>query len=85
MDETTARLNITHGGMNGDAPDPVPYDATDEEIRVMAEEMIRGGYIPGIRADEDVDLTDFVVDRFDATPDIPTARLAIRPKTPFGL
>lgn len=79
-----ARLNVTWAGANGDLPDPVPYDATDNQLKAMATEAIIGGGIPGIPADRRVDLTDFVVDRFAATPAIPHHRVFIRPKTPFG-
>jgi hypothetical protein len=81
--EPDARLNVTINGQNGDFPDPVDYESTDEAVRQIAVEAIRTGYIPGIAADEDADLTDFVVDRFPATDELP-ARLMVRPKTPFG-
>lgn len=79
-----ARLNITWNGQNGDLPDPVSFDATEAEIRGWAGEAIRGGGIPGIRADPNADLSGFVVDRFRATADTPYNRLFLRPKTPFG-
>ena len=79
-----ARLNITWAGANGDLPDFIPYDATEEALKRIAEESIRDGYVPGITADANVNLTDFVVDRFPATPDVPQPRVMIRPKTPFG-
>lgn len=78
-----ARLNVTYAGMNGYYPDPVPYDATDGDIRAIAAEAIRTGYIPGITA-ANAQLTDFIVDRFPPTADVPVARLVLRPKTPFG-
>ena len=80
-----AKYNVTFGGSNGDLPDPVSYDATDVALKQMAEEAIRTGYIPGIQADPNVDLDDFVIDRFPATADVPYARLFCRPKTPFGI
>ena len=79
-----ARLNVTHGGQNGDYPDPVPFDASDADIRQWATEAITTGYIPGIPVDAGADLGDFVVDRFDSTEDVPERRLFVRPKTPFG-
>ncbi len=82
--EPNARLNITINGQNGDYPDPVNFDATDADIKQVATEAIRTGYIPGIDADERVDLRDFVVDRFNATAELPP-RLMVRPKTPFGM
>jgi len=79
-----ARLNVTWSGNNGDLPDPVPYDANDADLRQVATEAVQGGSIPGIPAGANVDFTDFVVDRFAATAEVPYARVFIRPKTPFG-
>lgn len=84
VQEGMARLTITYGGQQGDLPDPIGYDSTDADIKQMATESIRTGYVPGIDADQDVDLKDFVVDRFPARDDVPFARVSIRPKTPFG-
>lgn len=80
----SARLTITYGGQQGDLPDDVMFDATDEDLRRMATEAVRGGDVPGIDAVHDVNLTDFVVDRFGAREDVPFNRISIRPKTPFG-
>jgi len=79
-----ARLNITWGGANGFLMDPIPYDASDVDIRAMAQEALRNGDIPGIPADQTATLDDFVVDRFNAIEDVPYARVFVRPKTPFG-
>ncbi len=79
-----ARVNVTYGGQNGDLPDPVSVDATDAEIRGWLTETIQTGGIPGIPANLDVDLKDFVVDRFQATETRPYALISVRPKTPFG-
>jgi hypothetical protein len=78
-----ARLNVTFGGQNGDYPDPVSFDATDGDVKQIAAEAVRTGYIPGINADRRADFHDFVVDRFPAAGDLPN-RLILRPKTPFG-
>jgi hypothetical protein len=78
-----AILNITVNGQNGALPDPVPYDAPDTNIRAWATEAVRNGGVPGIDTDPNVDFRDFVVDRYDARDGLP-ARIAIRPKTPFG-
>lgn len=86
MDEIQAgmaRLNITWQGSNGDLQDPVAYDSTDVAIKQMAVEAVRTGYVAGIQADPNVDFTDFVVDRFAATAELPN-RLFLRSKTPFG-
>ena len=79
-----ARLNITYSGGNGDLPDMVNYDASDAEVRTWATEAVRAGSVPGIGVQAGADFTDFVVDRFPATDDVPQNRLLIRPKTPFG-
>jgi hypothetical protein len=81
--EPNARLNVTYEGNNGDYPDPVDYNAADADVLQIATEAIRTGYIPGIAAMPNADLTDFVVERFPAVDDLPP-RLLARPKTPFG-
>lgn len=78
-----ARLNVTWNGQNGDLADPVNFDSADGDVLQWAAEAIRAGDIPGIDADPNVNLTDFVIDRFGATEDQPN-KLYIRPKTPFG-
>ena len=82
--EGMARLNVTWNANNGDLQDPVPYDATDQELKHIVTESIQSGYIAGIPVDPNVDLTDFVVDRFAASAEVPYARCFVRPKTPFG-
>jgi len=79
-----AKLNITWGGSNGDLPDMVGFDLTDNEVRQIAIESVRDGYVPGIPAAV-ADFSDFVVERFRAVPDhgLPN-RILLRPKTPFG-
>jgi hypothetical protein len=79
-----ARVNVTWGGQNGDLPDPVHVDSADGDVKQMLAEASRGGGIPGIAADRNVDLGDFVVDRFAAKDDLPN-RISVRPKTPFGV
>jgi hypothetical protein len=80
-----AKLTITFAGQQGDLPDPVSYDASDADLKQMATESVRQGYVPGIDAAPNADFTDFVVDRFEARPDVPYRRLSLRPKTPFGI
>jgi hypothetical protein len=84
MNDFEARVNVTWAGQNGDLPDPVSFDASDGAIREWAAEAIRTGTLPGIVRDRGVDLRDFVVDRFPASPDNPVHRIFLRPKTPFG-
>jgi hypothetical protein len=79
-----ARVNITWAGENGELPDPVSYDATDGDLLQWAAEAIRGGSIPGITADPNVNLQDFIVEKYAAKGDLPN-RISIRPKTPFGV
>lgn len=79
-----ARVNITWKGNNADLPDPVPYDATEGDVKQWVTEAVRAG-IPGIPADPTADFRDFVVDRFAANDVTPYNRLMIRPKTPFGV
>jgi hypothetical protein len=82
-DVPMARLNITWSGQNGDNPDLVPWDSSDADIRRIATEAVCTGYVAGIPADPNVDFTDFVVDRFPATDELPY-RCFVRSKTPFG-
>lgn len=84
MRDYEARVNVTWGGQNGDLPDPVAYDSTDDAIKGMLAEAIRNGSIPGLRADANVDLRDFVVDRFEANEARPYRAIMVRPKTAFG-
>lgn len=79
-----AQFNITWQGHNGDLPDPVSYDAADGDLFQWAAEAVRGGDVPGIPADANVNFQDFVVRRFDATADVPYNRIMIHPKTPYG-
>ena len=79
-----ARMNVTWAEQNGDLPDPVPYDSTDEVLIRMAEEAISNGDIPGIVADPDVNLADNVVRRYPAQAGVPFHRIVVRPKTPYG-
>lgn len=79
-----ARLGITWSGQYGELPDPVFYNSTEGDIRQFATEAVRGGNVPGIRADGAVDFKDFVVERFGATADRNYNLIQLRPKTPFG-
>lgn len=77
-----ARLMVTFDGVQGDYPDLISFDTPDADAKRIAAEAIATGYIPGIRA-QNANLGDFVVDRWQATADLPP-RIMIRPKTPFG-
>lgn len=84
MEDFEARLNVTYGGANGDLPDPIPFDTADTVVRRTVEEAIRSGSIPGIGADPNVSLGDYVVDRFGPNEVRDFHLLQLRPKTPFG-
>jgi len=79
-----ARVNVTWSGCNGDLPDPVQFDAGDADIRSWVTEALQGGSVPGIPASPQVDLTDHIVERFEATDSRPVKMIFIRPKTAFG-
>lgn len=84
MEAYEAKVNVTYKGQNGDLPDPVTFDSTDGDVRGWVAEAIRGGGVPGINADPNVDLKDFVVDRFPADATTDYNRLMLRPKTAYG-
>jgi hypothetical protein len=78
-----ALVNITWQGQNGNLPDPVPYDATEGDIRQWITEAVRGG-VPGITPDVNANFADFMVERFQADEVRSHNLIQIRPKTPFG-
>jgi len=83
MQDYEARLNVTWNGQNGDLADPIPFDASDNDIKAMATEAIESGTVAGI-AEAQPNFNDFVVDRFAASEAVPYNRVFVRPKTPFG-
>lgn len=80
-----AQVQITYGGNTGELPDPVRRDLDDATIIAGAQETIRGGGIPGLPADPEADLTDFVVHKNPPHEARPYHLYQVRPKTPFGL
>lgn len=84
MNDNVAKVNITISGNNGDLLEPVPFSATDAEIKSWVTEAVLNGSVPGIPATPNVDLSDFVVDRFSPTEARPYSLIILRPKTPFG-
>lgn len=84
IEDHEARINITWAGANGDLPDPVRYDSTDEDVRGWVSEAVRGGGVPGIPATADIDLTNHIVERFEANEARPFSLIQVRPKTAFG-
>ncbi len=79
-----ARVNITVNGLNGDLLEPVPFTATDRQLKEWAREALIGGSVPGIGATHRVDLSAYVVDRFRANETVPYNRIFLRPTTSFG-
>lgn len=84
IEKHQARVNITWQGQNGDLPDPVNFDASDGDVKTWVTEAVRGGNVPGIRADRAAVFHEVVVDRFPATEARPYNLIQLRPKTPFG-
>lgn len=84
MEAFEARVNVTYSGQNGDLPDAVSFDATDEVVKGWITEAVQGGSVPGITADPNADFSDFVVDRFSANEDRDYNLIQLRPKTAFG-
>ncbi len=80
-----AAVNVTLNSLNGDLKDLVPFDASDDEIRSWVLEAVRSGSVNGIPADLNVNLDNFVIDRFAAFEDYPIPRIFVRPKTPYGI
>ncbi len=84
-----ARVNTTTNRQNFERPDPVHYQAGDGDTKGGAAEAIRTGSIPGVAADPNVNLQNYMVDRFDA-PAAPAAGqrdynlIQVRPKTAYG-
>jgi hypothetical protein len=80
-----ARVMVTYKREHGELPDPVTFDATDGDIRGWVSEAIRTGGVPGITADPQVRLNDYVIDRFAPVPGVREHNLIdIRPKVEFG-
>ena len=79
-----ARLNITFDGQNVDFDAPVPFGASEAELKRWARESIAGGALGAERPAHAVDLDQHVIDRFPATAKVPHNRIFLRPLTPFG-
>ena len=82
--ENEALVNITWARQNGELPDPVSLDATDEQVRQWITEAVRGGGVPGITADPSADFEDYVVERFSPNDVRPHNLIQVYPKTPYG-
>lgn len=79
-----ARLNITYMRQNGDLPQPVSFDLTNEQVCQIAQEAVRAGDVPGIARDVNASFADFVADPVTPSEAYPYNRFLLRPKTPFG-
>lgn len=79
-----ARLNITVAQQNADLPQPIPFDASDEDILAWATEAVRSGTLPGVPRDERVSFAGFVVQRFKPNEQRAHNLITLRPKTEFG-
>ena len=78
-----AILNVTYEGVSADYARDIDPDLSDQDIKRIAEEVIRSGEIPALRVDiQPGAFSNFVVDRFE-TPE-GGRRLYLRPKVPFG-
>jgi len=78
-----ARVEITWAGHHAELPDGMAVDATDDQVRAMVQEAVANGF-PGMPADPNVNLRDFVIDRFGPSETRQTHLLLARPKTAFG-
>lgn len=74
-------LEVTWNGQQGELPEPVPWEATELELKGMAWQALAEGRVRGVAADPSVDLEGFVVDWIEEDG---MRRIAVRPKTPFG-
>lgn len=80
-----ARVMVTYKRQHGELPDAVTFDSTDGDVRGWVSEAIRTGGVPGIDADPEVRLADYVIDRFGPVPGVREHNLIdIRPKVEFG-
>lgn len=80
-----AKINITYNGQNADLQDEVYYDLSDHEIKTMVTEALQSNTIVGISSTNNVDLSNFVVERFTANDSVPYNRIMVRPKTAYGV
>jgi hypothetical protein len=79
-----ATVSVTFAALHGDLADPVAFDSTDANIKMMLAEALRTGGVRGIPMQANADLTNYVVDRFPANAEYPNNRIMLRPKTAFG-
>ena len=76
-------INITYAGQSGNWFTHLDPGTTDQTIRCLCEETVRGGEVTGISPVIPANaFRDFVIDRFPAVDG--HARFVVRPKVPFG-
>ena len=78
-----ARVEITWAGHHAELPDGMAVDATDDQVRAMVQEAVANGF-HGMPADPNVNLRDFVVDRYGPSEARAQHLVTIRPKVAFG-
>jgi hypothetical protein len=83
LGDNEAQVNITYGGQNGNLPDPVYFDSTDDQVFSWVTEAVQTGGVPGLTA-TNADFSDFVIERFQPNEERPFKLILVRPKTPFG-
>ena len=84
INENEARVNVTYAGQNGELAQPVFFESNDADIKAWITEALQAGSIPGLPVQRNVDLRDFVVDRYKPTEARPYNLIQVRPKTVFG-
>ena len=58
---------------------------SDADVKAWVTEALRAGSIPGLGAHANVDLHDYVIDRYKPTDGRPYNLIPVRPKTVFGV
>ena len=83
--ENEARVNVTYAGQNNELPQPVFFQSSDGDVKTWITEALRAGSIPGLGVHANVDLRDYVVDRYPPTDGRPYNLIQVRPKTAYGI
>ncbi len=74
-------INITYQGLNGRYQAALTPDASDDTIRRICEEAVRGGEVPELPQAIPYDaFSNHVIDRFQGDQ----TRFIVRPQVPFG-
>ena len=77
-------LNITYNGLSADYPLDADYSLSDQDVRRIATEVVRGGGLRGLHIANlpRNAFRNYMVDRF--TGPNGDRRIYLRPKVPFG-